>query len=239
MSIEQRIAKLKGHVLIFSQEFRGLIESFEMLVPVAENRELLKKISKTRRAPGVGTVRWSLVQTCIIGITKLAYDNGSRNPTAGTLIETIADPPSKSLREKLKNAFSIPIKPALIPGDSSTKADLAVWQEIEKMEVQELRHSFEQYLPELEKQREWFSQHEEAFRELRDKRFAHVDVSLVNGEYKLCEVEPPAWSTVKEAVQRLVQVAEILLTILHQKDESFGQAIENARKEAADFWEIG
>ncbi len=56
MSIDQRIAKLKGHVLIFSQEFRGLIECFEMLVPVAENRELLKKISKTRRAPGVGTV---------------------------------------------------------------------------------------------------------------------------------------------------------------------------------------
>ncbi len=239
MSIEQRIAKLKGHVLIFSQEFRGLIESFEMLVPVAENRELLKKISKTGRAPGVGIVRWSLVQTCIIGITKLAYDNGSRNPTAGTLIEAIADPPSQSLREMLKDAFSIPIKPAVIRGDSSTAEDLAVWREIEKMEVQELRHSFEQYLPELENQWQWFSQHEEAFKELRDKRFAHVDVTLINGEYKLYEVEPPAWSTVKEAVQRLVRLAEILLTILHQKDESFGQAIEIARKEAADFWEIG
>ena len=108
MSIEQRIAKLKGHVLIFSQEFRGLIECFEMLVPVAENRELLKKISKTRRAPGVGTVRWSLVQICILGITKLAYDNGSRNPTAATLIEAIAAPPITIAERKAERCFLDP-----------------------------------------------------------------------------------------------------------------------------------
>jgi hypothetical protein len=42
----------------------------------------------------------------------------------------------------------------------------------------------------------------------------------------------------KEAVGRLIQVAEILLTILHQKDESFEQAVKIARQIAADFWEI-
>jgi hypothetical protein len=38
MSINQQIDKLKGHVLIFSEEFRDLIQSFEMSVPMAENQ---------------------------------------------------------------------------------------------------------------------------------------------------------------------------------------------------------
>jgi hypothetical protein len=61
---------------------------------------------------------------------------------------------------------------------------------MEKIEVQELRQAFDQYLPELEKQWNWFRQHQETFREFRDKRFAHIDVNLINQEYKLSEVEP-------------------------------------------------
>jgi hypothetical protein len=61
MSVDQHLAKLKGHVLIFSQECRDLIESLEILVPVAQDRELLKRFSETKRVPGLGVVRWSLV----------------------------------------------------------------------------------------------------------------------------------------------------------------------------------
>lgn len=78
-----------------------------------------------------------------------------------------------------------------------------------------MQQAFDQYLPELEKQWIWFRQHQKAFKELRDKRFAHVDASLINKEYKLFEVEPPTWNTMKQAVERLIQVTEILLTILH------------------------
>ncbi len=219
MSNDQQIDKLKGYALIFSHEFRDLIESFEMLVPVAENRELLRKLSESKRKPGIGIVRWSLVQTCIIGITKLAYA------------------PSQPLRDKLKAAFSIPIKAAPVLGDTPTEEDLEFWKEIEKIELKELQQDFDRYLPQLEEQWQWFSQHEEAFKDLRDKRFAHIDVSLIDQEYKLREVEPPPWQTMKEAVERLIQVADILLTILHQKDEGFKQDVAIARKAAADFWE--
>jgi hypothetical protein len=80
-------------------------------------------------------------------------------------------------------------------------------------------------------------QHEEAFKKLRDKRFAHIDVSLIDQEYTLREVEPPSWQTIKDAVEHLIQVAEIFLSVLHQKDEGFEQAVSIARKAAMDFWE--
>jgi hypothetical protein len=237
MSNDQQLNKLKGHVLIFSEEFRALILSFGMLSPIAENQELLKRFSGTKRAKGLEIVRWSLIQECIIGITKLAYDAEPQNPTAGRLIETILSLPSSTLN-KLKDTFSVPIKAVLASDRPPTEADLRVAHEMEKMDVPGLRHSFDQYLVELEKEREWFSQHQEAFKNLRDKRFAHLDVKLVGKKYKIAEVKGPDWETVKEAVAHLINVAEILLTILHKKDEGFEQAVEIARQIAADFWEI-
>jgi hypothetical protein len=92
VSFDQQIGKLKGHVLIFSEELRSLIQSFELLFLMAEDQALLQKISGTKRARGFSVNRWSLIQECIIGITKLTYDQGSQNPTAGRLIEIIIDP---------------------------------------------------------------------------------------------------------------------------------------------------
>ena len=63
-------------------------------------------------------------------------------------------------------------------------------------------------------------------------------MKLIGEEYKLFDARGPDWKTVKEAVSRLTNVAEILLTILYKEDQGYDQAIEIARQIAADFWEI-
>jgi hypothetical protein len=69
MSIEQQIGKLKSHTLILSAEFRDLLESFSMLLPMNENQELIRRVSKEdKRAWGFVNLRWNLIQQCIIGI---------------------------------------------------------------------------------------------------------------------------------------------------------------------------
>jgi hypothetical protein len=57
----QQLEKLKGHVLIFSEEFRDLIQSFQMLVPIAQSGAVLTKFSDTKQAPGWLVLRWSLM----------------------------------------------------------------------------------------------------------------------------------------------------------------------------------
>jgi hypothetical protein len=42
----------------------------------------------------------------------------------------------------------------------------------------------------------------------------------------------------KQAIERLVAVAEILLVILHQKDEAFNQFLKIARENAGAFWSV-
>ena len=109
MRIDQQIDKLKGHTLILSQEFRDLIETFSMLLPMNENQDLIYRVSKTKRARGFEVLRWNLVQQCIIGVNKLVYDNKPQNPTAGNLIEAILSAP-QGMRDNLKAVFSVPIK---------------------------------------------------------------------------------------------------------------------------------
>jgi len=86
---------------------------------------------------------------------------------------------------------------------------------------------------------EWLKKNRKSFKDLRDKRLAHIDVKLGRDGYQLQEIKGPDWRTLKESVSHLVRIAEILLTILHKKDESFPQAIGIAQKTAADFWDLG
>jgi hypothetical protein len=67
---------------------------------------------------------------------------------------------------------------------------------------------------------------------------AHIDVAKAGQCYELKEAPGPEWGVVKEAVQRLVRIAELLLTILQKKDEGFDQFVQLARRDARDFWEI-
>ena len=42
----------------------------------------------------------------------------------------------------------------------------------------------------------------------------------------------------KQAIKRLVAVAEILLEILHRRDEGFDQSLKLARENASAFWSV-
>ena len=236
MSNDQQLTKLQGHVLIFSEELRDLILTFEMLVPIAEDNELLKKFSGTKQAFGLEIIRGSLIQECILGITKLTYDPEPQNPTAKTLIKGIATLPS-DLLAKLKDALSVPIKAVPAANRPVTEADRQILAEIEQMDAEELRRDFDQYWLELKKEWAWFEEHRNTFLQLRDKRFAHLDVKLVDQQYQLTDVKGPDWSTVKDAVRRLVRVAELLLTLVDRKGEGFDQTTEIAKRIAADYWQ--
>lgn len=237
MSSQQQIDKLQGHVLIFSEELRTLIQGFELLLLAAEDQNLLKKISRTKRARGFSVNRWSLIQGCIIGITKLAYDSRPQNPTAGTLIEALLDPQAKDLRQELKTRFAVPIKLSRVPGRPPSEQDLAIEEEMERREIKDLQQAFCRYLLELKNEWQWFKEHREKFKDLRDGRLAHVDVAKAGEIYQLKKASGPEWRTVKEAMRRLIRIAELLLTILHKKDEGFDQFVELARRDARDYWE--
>ena len=81
MNPTKQIEKLQGHAWLFSEQVRSLIQTFEMLRPVAKDAELLKRYSGTDRARGLTVIRWSMIQECLIEIPKLVFDDRPNNPT--------------------------------------------------------------------------------------------------------------------------------------------------------------
>jgi hypothetical protein len=240
MNLAQQIEKLRGHALLFSENLRSLIQTFEMLQPVAEDQVLLRQYSGTKRAHGLLVVRWSMIQECLIGITKLAFDRQPNNPSARNLITGLLAPEAKELREALKADFAVPIKPGP-PLEERTLEQLQDWEELwkeeEKREAEELEADFEEHLKSLCERWLWFENHRVDFKNTRDKKLAHLDTSKVGSDYVLTPVSGPDWKTVKEAIDRLVELAELLLTILHRLDESFDQFRELAKRDASGFWQ--
>jgi AbiU2 len=180
-----------------------------------------------------------MIQECLIGIAKLAFDQGPNNPSARNLITKLLASEAKELRETLEAEFAIPIKPALSLRERTAEQQREWeehWKEIEILEVEELNADFEKNIASLCEQWFWFESWRAEFKGIRDRQLAHLDTSKVGSDYVITPVKGPDWKTVKEAINRLVEIAKLLLTILHRKDESFGQFRELAERDANDFW---
>jgi hypothetical protein len=236
MSSDQQIEKLKGHIQIFSDELRALIQSFELLRVMAEDQKLINRISGTKRARGFSVNRWSLIQECILGITKLTYDSEPQTPTVKRLIGAILKPEADNLRKKLKALFAVPIKASLPFDRTPTAEDLALGEEIDKQEAEGLKQDFDRYLSELAQEWKWFEEHQDKFKSLRDQRLAHLDLAKVAQKYELKNAPGPEWRTVKEALEHLINTGELLLTILCKECHSFDRAVELSRRDALDYW---
>jgi AbiU2 len=235
-----QIDKLRSQTLLFSEKLSSLIQTFEMLRPVAEDQELLRKYSGTKHAPGLSILRWSMIQECLIGIPKLALDRDERSLSARNLIAKLLAPEAKEGRAVLKKEFAVPIKRGSVPGEPTLENSRdweEVWKEEEKREIEKLGIEFDQHLKQLCKGRAWFESNRKKFTDIRNKNLAHFETSKVGTDYVLTPVSGPDWSTLENAVNRLIELAELLLLVLHQKDGSFPQLRELAKRDAFNFWQ--
>ena len=99
-------------------------------------------------------VQWSLIQECLIGIAKLAFDWQANNPSARNLIIGLLAQEAEELREALKADFAVPIKPEPPLGER-TQEQLQDWEEHwkeeENLEAKELEADFKEPSNSLEK----------------------------------------------------------------------------------------
>jgi hypothetical protein len=63
-------------------------------------------------------------------------------------------------------------------------------------------------------------------------------VRLIDNIYQLAAVDALTWGDLKERLTRLTRVAEILLSLILQKDESFSQAQRHYKQDSQSFWNL-
>jgi len=68
------------------EQYMLLIQTYHMLVPPWTVQTVIERFNKTERARGFEMVRGSLLDTCILAITKLLLDREETNPSLLTMV---------------------------------------------------------------------------------------------------------------------------------------------------------
>jgi|SRR5271165_854646 len=85
------------------QQYMDLIENYHLMVPPWTDQTLIDRYNRTNRARGLDLVRDSLLDTCILSITKLLFDGDDTNPSLLTMVR----PFLRSNREKYAELLKI------------------------------------------------------------------------------------------------------------------------------------
>jgi hypothetical protein len=159
--------------------------------PAIKNKALIEKAVLHKTTIGFRVFRRCGGRYCILGIARLAYDKGSKNPSARKLIKalTVRSTGADGLRKQLKADFSRPMLVGGVPGLPPSKLDLATSAELNKEEIRERQQTFDDRISQLENQWQWFKEHETKFVDFRNKRLAHLEVSKCEDHYGLTEIQ--------------------------------------------------
>lgn len=240
MNIPAQKKKLKRLVPIFSEELRAVLQHHHLLVPAAGDSRIISRFSNSPMARGFRVLRYHMIRTDVLGVCRIAFDQDGR-VSALNLIEELLKPEAEGLRESFKADYS---KPSPIPtkrmdGTPLTEEDKEMWRQAEESESKERAKEFPKLLKQLERDRNWLRRHQNEFKKLRDKHIAHLEVRAGNrGAYEIVSPGGPTWRVMKQTLRRLVRIAENLLTLVLQKDESFDQAQMLFKRDADAFWKL-
>jgi AbiU2 len=125
-------------------------------------------------------------------------------------------------------------------GTPLSQDDIEMWRAAEEQESKERAETFDQLLNDLAEDRVWLKTHEQTFKDLRNKHIAHLEVQTGEaGVYEIVSPKGPTWGVMKEALQRLVRIAENLLTLVLDKSKSFDEEQELFKRDADAFWKGG
>jgi hypothetical protein len=237
--IAAQIREIREKVAIFTEELRGVLQQHALLVPISENPDTLSRFNKTSGARGLLVLRYQMIRTDVLGICRIAFDQDSRVVSALKLLKDVLQ--SRELQEALQTQY---LKPSAVPakridGTPLTQDEIEMWNAAEKADVTERKETFGRLIKELADDRTWLKEHRQVFVDLRNRHIAHLEVRTDDqGTYEAVSPKGPTWIIIKETLQRLVRVAENLLTLVLDKSESFDQARELFDRDADAFWKF-
>jgi hypothetical protein len=238
MAYEQQIAKLKGYAIAFTDELEWIIQCFELVQPTIMDLDLETEFMGNKRRLGFRIFQRIVARDCVIGITRVTFDHGPKNPTARKIITALTCPGANQLREELKSAFARPFIPGEVPGRPLSELDLTAFEEMDKIETAGRQQTYDDHISQLKEHWKWFSEYETKFKDSRDKRLAHLDVSKFGDKYEPTEIGSFGWNLVVEALRRLIEIAKLLSAILGNPSRNFDQFESFAQETAKDFWQI-
>lgn len=231
-----QLLKIQAHAEHLLDGFIGLRERYVMLSPMLFNRDVIDSYGKGSKARGFRIIKNNLFLFCCQDIAKLCLDAYDTSPSIKTIVERLASQPA--LAKELEDQYAVWfIEPPATEKDSAVLSALA---KMKAREEQERRVKFQELLSELNSH--WSSLSTSstlsAFKTIRNKAAAHIDVHLVAGKYQLIDIGTLGikWKDLSETITSMQRIVELVGLIVRSASFSWDSLDHQLEKASVGYW---
>ncbi len=206
MSSQEIIKKYRGHLKHLNQAYYGLNARYALLEPMYINANLIARNNNK----GFNILRQSLLFDCVLNIVNITYKTREeRVPSIELIGEKILN--NQNIIEQLHKEL---LGHESIEGtDWENYHSEGFWSNVEECK---------KLLPNL-----LSSDTIKAFKTLRDKRIAHLEVKLNNGNYELLDITTLGlkWADIGEAIQTIESALKLLNLVVALTGWDVGESL--------------
>lgn len=198
-------------------------------------KKVVEKFGRGKKARGFRAIKYSLFYDCVQDIAKLSLDSDHRTPSVQNIISIIENEKIKNVLQKNFSTWAIPI------AEEEDELTIKALKKITKREQEKLREEFNKKYSEIINCWESFRNkpYISAFKVIRDKLTAHLELKKINGEYQYTDISKLGlkWGDLKKSIYELEEIILNLNLIIRNASfamESLNDSLSKANKA---FWE--
>jgi hypothetical protein len=228
------------------RQYMELVANYHMMVIPWSNQSVIDRINQSRRVQGFELVRSSLLDTCILAITKLLLDGDDTNPSLLTMVR----PFLPKNRERHAELLTILESKYSDWGQVITEDErrnnppeiIKLMAKINREDAQKRHAEFKERMNKVASDWPKLASESEKLRPIRNKWVAHFEVEY---DASTKEYKPPPLPPLKEVYQLIKEVTPVitksafhLAGLFKNLDNNPDQWAGISRREAAKYWEI-
>ena len=226
------------------EQYMRLVQTYHMLVPPWTVQTVIDRFNKTERARGFEMVRASLLDTCILAITKLLLDGDDTNPSLLTMLAPFRNRQKYAdLLQILEHDYSDWHR--RISQEEREKNPEWLIKALEEQNEKDAEDCRKEFWQRADTTRSDWSKLRDAgdkFRPVRNQWIAHFEVEYdpATKEYEPVDLPSLAsvYRTIKEVVPIITESVSHLAGLFKGLDISIDQLAELAERDASGFWEL-
>jgi len=229
-----QIEKLQAHSSHLLDGFLGLREKYAMLEPMLFDIEVVTEHGSNQRKRGFTILRNTLFLSCVQDIAKLSLDSDNNAPSIKNIIKALE---SEVLRLELRKQFASWKMPSIGENDPAIIENL---QKLELQKEEQRRTEFDTNYSQLLGLWNQLAASSilDAFRIIRNKLSAHMDIHYVDGSYKLLDISTFGvnWNNLRESIAALQEIVELLGLLIRNSGFAWDDLDTQLVKTGASFW---
>lgn len=228
--------KVQAHAEHLLDGFLGLRERYAILEPMLFSQKVIDSYGGGIRSRGFSIIKNNLFLFCCQDIAKLCMDAYDKSPSIKTIVERLTT--QQDLIKALEDQYSVWfIDPPKSEKDPTVLAALA---RMEKREEAERRAKFQELLSELIDRWETLSTSPalNAFKTIRDKAAAHIDVHLIDGKYQLIDIGTLGikWKDLSETIKAMQRIVELIGQVVRSASFAWESLDHQLEKASNGYW---